>query len=358
MPRLPSTALVAPLFFLLALMSCVAVSAQTTPGINISVNPSILPAGQSASAFLCLSANSVKPLTLNTGDKFYFTFGSQIGTVTSVSTPLSVSSSTLAAGSFTASVALNLVTITYNGVSQNFNYGDSVCLKVNVTTNAQVGTGDVSFSSRFTQSVNGALPFATLSIVNFATGAAGATGPPGPEGPTGATGATGATGSPGAPGTPGTPAPVTFASSHNLTANGLQENVSLLNIASSYNDLGAFDGTYELGASSEILIPTQCNVTKFNVKIDTPQTLSGTTMTFTLRVGTSLAFDPNNFSVTTDIASTVVSCGISGANLSCSATGLPFTIAANSLADVLLTITPINTILPNIEDAQISIACQ
>ena len=341
---------------LLVLALSTTVNAQTTSGINFTVNPSIFPAGQVSSTFLCLSANSTKPLSLSTGDKFFFSFGSAVGTVTSVTPPLSVNSSTLTAGSFSASAALNVVTITYNGAPQSFNYGDSVCLKVNITASAVVGTGDVSLSSKFTQSVNGALPFVTISVVNFATGAGGSPGPPGPPGPTGPAGPPGA---PGSPGAPGTPAPVTFASSHNLTINGLQQNVSLLNITSSYNDIGGFDGFYEFGGASETLIPNQCNVSKFAVKIDTPQTVLMTNMTFTLRIGTTLTFDPaNGFAATTDLAATPVSCNIAGSALSCSATGLPFMIPAGSIADVMLTILPGNMMLPNIEDAQISIVCQ
>lgn len=343
MRRLLSAAAVAPIL-LLALMSGTAVMAQTSPGINFTVNPSIFPAGQASSVFLCLSANGIKPIALSTGDKFFFSFGGAIGAVTSVTTPLSVTSSTLTAAGFTAAAAANQVTITYNGAPQNFNYGDSICLKVNFTANAQVGTGDVSFSSRFTQSINGTLPFATISIVNFATGPGGSQGPPGPQGP---------------PGVPGTPAPVTFASSHDLTTAGLQENDSLLSITSSFGDQAGFTGTYSFGAPSETLIPNQCNVTKFAVYIDTPQTMSGTTLKFTLRVGTFLTFDPaNGFTPSTDISSTPVTCSITGSGQSCSASGLPFTINAGSLVDVLLNITPINTFVPNVENAHISIACQ
>jgi hypothetical protein len=357
MLKLRSAYAVAPII-LLAMMCSTAVMAQTSPGINFTVNPSIFPAGQASGVFLCLSANGTKPLALNTGDKFYFGFGGQIGTVTSVSTPLAVSSSTLAAVNFSASVASNQVTITYNGPPQPFDYGDSICLRVNFTANSGLGTGDVSLSSRFTSSVNGALPFATISIVNFTTGSQGSPGPQGPPGAPGPTGPQGPTGPTGPPGAPGTPAPVTFASGHNLTINGLQENIGILSITSSYTDAGAFDGTYFQGASTETLIPNQCTVTNFSVKIDTPQTISGTTMTFTLRAGTTLSLNPIGFAATTDIASTPVTCSISGSNLSCSATGLPFTIPAGSLVDVLFTITPINTFLPNIEDAQISITCQ
>ncbi|HKV40604.1 MAG TPA: hypothetical protein VJX67_15435 [Blastocatellia bacterium] len=337
-----------PLWLLLIVLSvsmvATPVQAQTSPGVNFSVNPAIFATGQASSAFLCLSAASSKQLA--TGDKFVFSFGPTIGAVTSVSLPVSVSSSTLLATDFSASAntGLNQVTITYNGPSQSFGYGNSICVKVNFTASAQVGAGDVSLSSRFTQSVNGTVPFQTVSIVNFATGPSGSPGPPGPPGP---------------PGAPGTPAPVTFASSHDLTSGGLQENVSLLNISSSFSDMPGFTGSFSSGDPSVTLIPNTCMVTKFAVSISTPQTVSGTTLTFTLRAGTFVTFDPTNLSsVSTDVSNTPVTCSITGASQSCSATAVPFTISAGSLVDVLLTVTPQNTQVPNIENVQISIACQ
>src|SRR5262249_47270707 len=47
-------------------------------------------------------------------------------------------------------------------------YGDTVSVEVAFTAGAKVGTGKVSFSSRFTGSVNGNLPYTTVSIVDFA----------------------------------------------------------------------------------------------------------------------------------------------------------------------------------------------
>jgi hypothetical protein len=193
-----STAFVA---CLLLGMSVQPVLSQSSPKVNFSVNPTLFATGQPASAFLCVSANSISPLTLAHGDTFVFSFGSSVGTITSASPPVTVNSPTLLSTDFSASVNLAGVTIAYNGGSKAFNYGDSICLKVNFTAAATTGSGDVSFSSAFTTSTNGKSPFTTVSIVNFPTGPpgpqgpTGAQGPTGPMGPMGATGATGATGS-------------------------------------------------------------------------------------------------------------------------------------------------------------------
>ncbi|HEY6334002.1 MAG TPA: hypothetical protein VI756_32095 [Blastocatellia bacterium] len=333
MRRLLAHAIAVP-FFLLAFMGGTAANAQTTPGINFTVNPSAFTEGQASSTFICLSANSVKSLTLNTGAKFYFSFAGAIGTVTSVSS-ISVDSSSLAPGSFSGSVSSNLVTLTYNGASASFNFGDNVCAQVNFTASSQTGTGDVTFNSPFTQTVNGDEPFATISIVSFAAGGGG---------PSSST------------------ISQTFTSSHNLTINGLQQNTSILSITSSSNDQGGEGSALQSGAP-ETYFANQCNVSNFTVKIDTPQTVAPTTtMTFTLQAGSQLSFDPaNSFTPTTNIASTSVGCSITGSSLSCSASGLatsPLAIPGGSFVDVLLTVTPLNTQLPAVEDALISITCK
>jgi hypothetical protein len=96
--------------------------------------------------------------------------------------------------------AQNQVTIRYNGAGGPFPYGATICLKVNFTSAAQIGSGKVSLSSRFIQSVNGAVPFVTVAMVDFATGPAG---PQGPKGDTGAQGSPGAQGPPGQKGDQG-----------------------------------------------------------------------------------------------------------------------------------------------------------
>src|SRR5580704_1712539 len=195
-----STAFVA---CLLLGMSVQPVLSQSSPKVNFSVNPTLFATGQPASAFLCVSANSISPLTLAHGDTFVFSFGSSVGTITSASPPVTVNSPTLLSTDFSASVNLAGVTIAYNGGSKAFNYGDSICLKVNFTAAATTGSGDVSFSSAFTTSTNGKSPFTTVSVVNFPTGPTGAMGPQGPTGPPGPTGSSGPPGAPGATGATG-----------------------------------------------------------------------------------------------------------------------------------------------------------
>jgi hypothetical protein len=184
-----------------------ALSQAGASNVNFSINPTLFAAGQASSAFLCVSASSIAPLTLSHGDTFAFSFGSSIGTLTSVSNPITVSSSTLVAADFSASVnaAAHLVTIAYGSASSTaFSYGDSICVQANFTAAATAGSGDVSFTSGFTPAINGKSPFTTVSIVNFPTGPAGSTGAPGAPGSNGAKGATGATGPTGATGMTGT----------------------------------------------------------------------------------------------------------------------------------------------------------
>lgn len=155
--------------------------------VEFGVNPTLFAAGQASSAFLCVSAKGIAPMALGNGDRFVFSFGSSIGTLTSVSTPLIVNSSTLAPADFSASVnpATHLVTITYNGSTKAFGYGDSICVKVNFTAAASTGSGDVSLISRFTPSINGKSPFVAVSIVDFSAGPVGPQGPKGDTGPQG-----------------------------------------------------------------------------------------------------------------------------------------------------------------------------
>jgi len=82
-------------------------------------------------------------------------------------------------------------------------------------------------------------------------------------------------------------------------------------------------------------------------------------MTFTLRVGTFVTFDTTNPStVNSDMASTAAVCTITGSSDRCDAAGLPITIPAGSLVDILLHITPLNTQLPSTEDAIITLVCR
>src|SRR5215469_4301898 len=180
--------------------------AQSTGSVGFSMTPALFPAGQSVTAFLCItSTGATVPATLQTGDRFTFNIAASVGAVTSVGTPVYVNSSTLAAADFSAGFGSsnNQVVVTYNGTAKTFAYGDSIYAKVNFTASSQVGSGNVTFSSRFTNAVNGNLPYTPVAIVNFPVGPAGPQGPAGPTGPQGATGPAGPTGSQGPTGATG-----------------------------------------------------------------------------------------------------------------------------------------------------------
>ena len=179
---------------------------QSNSSVAFSVSPTLVFAGQTTSVLLTVtSTGAAVPATLQTGDKFFFTFAPSIGTVTSISPPVIVDSSSLAVSDFSvaAGSSAGQVVITYNGASKTFAYGNSIGLKVNITTNAQVASGDITLSSRFTNLVNSASAFQTVSVINFPVGPAGPQGPPGPAGPAGPQGPIGATGPQGLPGIQG-----------------------------------------------------------------------------------------------------------------------------------------------------------
>src|SRR5215831_18280922 len=168
------------------------VLAQTNIGIAFSISPNIFSAGQAASAILSVWSTGLPSPVLQPGDSFIFGFSPSIGSLTSVATPVMVSSSMLLASDFSAALGPgnHQVLVNYtNPSSKTFNYGDSVSVKINFTASAQTGTSDISFNSRFTRVVNGLSPYTTVTLVNFGTGPAGAPGPPGPPGPAGPAGA-------------------------------------------------------------------------------------------------------------------------------------------------------------------------
>jgi hypothetical protein len=331
------------MILMLALLTAafVTCAGAQTSSVTFTVNPTIFPVNQASSAFLCVSAIGVSPLTLSTGDRFTFTLGSSIGSVTSVTTPISVNSATLVATDFSASAVGNTITVIYNGVAKSFSFGNSVCVKVNFTSSAQVGSGDVSISSRFTPTINGNSPFVPVSIVNFSTGPSGTPGPPGPPGP------------------PGAPGPVAFLTNHSLSSGGFQSNDSILSISSSSNQTPPGFPEPVMDLSSETVMPSPCTISQFKVLIDTDQSVSTTTMTFTLRRGTFVTLDPTNVGiVTSDIANTNMTCTITGTSHSCTSVGGPVTISAGDLVDIRLSVTPINTLLPGTENAHITVICK
>ena len=136
--------------------------------VGFLASPNEFRAGQPASVRLSVSSSSNSLLTLSTGDTFNFFFEALIGGVTAVG-PVSVNSSSLSAADFSASLnpALNQVVITYNGQSKPFAFGNIVSLEVSFLAGGQTGSGKISFSSRFTSSVNGNLPYTAISLVDF-----------------------------------------------------------------------------------------------------------------------------------------------------------------------------------------------
>jgi hypothetical protein len=144
--------------------------AQTGGHITLGMNPTIFRAGQPASAEISVSSVSITPLTLNPGSTFTFFVDGSLGTVTSVAAPIAVESSTLLAGDFSVSLAgaPGEIIVTYNGAPKTFAFGECLSVKIGLIASAQAGPGKLSLSSQFVSTVNGNLPFTTVSIVDFA----------------------------------------------------------------------------------------------------------------------------------------------------------------------------------------------
>jgi hypothetical protein len=93
--------------------------AQTAAGqnVNFTISPAIFQQGQSQSTFLCMSpSNTAGALGFDQNDVIGFTFDSNIGTVTSIDSPVFVRSSTLSASDFNAhpnAVNPNKIVISY-----------------------------------------------------------------------------------------------------------------------------------------------------------------------------------------------------------------------------------------------------
>ena len=147
-----------------------ATTAQTGARVTVGISPTVFRTGQPASAELSVCSVSTSLLTLAPGNTFAFFIDSSIGTVGSFTTPISLSSASLLASDFSVSfgTSKNQVVLTYNGQPKTFAFGDCLSVEVNLIAGAQTGIGKVSLSSQFVSSVNGTLPFATASIVDFA----------------------------------------------------------------------------------------------------------------------------------------------------------------------------------------------
>lgn len=183
-------------FTLLALALTSLAKAQTS-SVSFSMSPNIFRVNQTSSAFLCVSSNrATPPSTLQTGDTFNYSIDLSIGTVSSFATPVLLSGLAALPSDFQvfSGVNHNEITIKYIGTGTPFPNGATICLKVTFAAAAQIGSGKLTLNSRFVQSVNGAVPFVTVAVVDFPTG------PPGPAGPKGDTGALGIQGPPGSKG--------------------------------------------------------------------------------------------------------------------------------------------------------------
>jgi len=145
--------------------------AQTGSKVVFNVSPTAFRAGQASTSVLSVFCVSTVPLTISPGDTFTFFFDASVGSLTSIAAPPSVTSAGLSAGDFAGTLSgTNQVIITYTGQAKPFSYGDTLSLEVAFNASAKIATGKVSFSSRFTGSVNGNLPYTTVSIVDFANG--------------------------------------------------------------------------------------------------------------------------------------------------------------------------------------------
>lgn len=182
---------------------------QSTNNVACSITPALFTYGQPASAMLSISSTGSTAHSLQPGDSFKFTIPLSVGIVGSFESTLFVSSSTLSAADFTVAFGANNneIVIRYNGASKTFAYGDSVCVRVNFTASAQLGSGTITLSGGANFVTKGAPPYATAAIVNFPTGPAGPQGPQGPQGMQGAVGPQGPVGQQGAVGPTGPQGP-------------------------------------------------------------------------------------------------------------------------------------------------------
>jgi hypothetical protein len=193
---------------LFSILGAWAAHAQTGAVVTYSINPVIYQAGQPASCFICVVSVSNSALTLSPGDRFTFTFDNSVGTISFAPSPVLANSPNISGGDFVTIQSGNGVVMQYNGAQPaTFAYGNSLCLRVNFKAGGQVGSGKISFQSRFDRVVNGNLPYDVISIVDFPIGAAGPEGPPGPKGDTGPIGLQGNTGPMGPQGAQGPQGP-------------------------------------------------------------------------------------------------------------------------------------------------------
>jgi hypothetical protein len=148
---------------------CPPVWAQAAGPVTCNISPNVFRAGQQGSAIISMSSSSIPALALSTGDKFCFYFDAATGSVTMLPAHASVESSTLSGTDFSVSMGASpgQVVLTYNGQPSSLTYGNIISFEIGFTAAAQIGSGRVSFSSKFTNIVNGDLPYVPISIVDF-----------------------------------------------------------------------------------------------------------------------------------------------------------------------------------------------
>lgn len=175
-------------------------------------------------------------------------------------------------------------------------------------------------------------------------GPAGATGPQGPTGPKGPVGPQGVTGPTGPQGPIGSPAAVTFATAYNLSALSPPATVFgavSLNLTS----------TKETAAVAAIL-PNACTMNRLAVFVDALPA-AGITLTFTLRLGTSVDSGGGK-----SLQNTALSCTITGGSSeNCVDSTNTVSLSANDLIDIGI-VSAGSGSLPAAIDASVSLTCQ
>src|SRR5262249_18255395 len=107
-------------------------AAQAGGRVAFGINPTIVRTGQPASPELSRSSVRIDLLILSTGTSFTFFVDMSVGTVVSLTTPISVISVSLLAVDFSVSFGAShsQIVLTYNGQPKPFAYGDCLTMKI------------------------------------------------------------------------------------------------------------------------------------------------------------------------------------------------------------------------------------
>jgi len=131
-------------------------------------SPAFADGAVASSTALCMTneTSPVTVLTFDNGDLSTILIDPSLGALTSVDSPVTVHSSTLVPGDFSAVLTGQKIKITYtNAASKTFAYGDSVCATLHFTSNASPAGVLVRFSNKFT-GTTGLLPAVSLQVVD------------------------------------------------------------------------------------------------------------------------------------------------------------------------------------------------